>query len=236
MPARTIAQAGSSRQDRSPYGYIATSRELHCEMVRRDDDRSPAGDPGENLPSSCDDSVGASPASESAGARAPSCRPAAEGDPDGWSRVSKVLRSHPCHRIRLSWCVHGSGSSQPFRWLRRDNVDEVAQPNITTPLPPDDPMPSGFRSDWVFGAALQEAVLDGFWDFVRNEESIAFFETKRATDIRSRWRARRRSPGSVAWYSRVTNPRCHTWPHLYGQDVGFTQLTDLVGPMTIVWR
>jgi RNA-directed DNA polymerase len=43
-------------------------------MVRRDDDRSLAGDPGGNLSSCCDDLAGESPASESAGA--PSSRPA----------------------------------------------------------------------------------------------------------------------------------------------------------------
>jgi RNA-directed DNA polymerase len=44
--------------------------------VRRDDDRSLAGDPGGNLSSRCDDLAGESPVSESA--RAPSSRPAAE--------------------------------------------------------------------------------------------------------------------------------------------------------------
>jgi RNA-directed DNA polymerase len=45
-------------------------------MVRRDDDGSPAGDPGEKPPSRCDDLAGGSPASVSAGA--PNSRPAVE--------------------------------------------------------------------------------------------------------------------------------------------------------------
>src|SRR4028119_1862266 len=47
-------------------------------MVRRDDDGSPAGEPGGNPWSRCDDLAGASPVSEAAGA--PSSRPAAEGE------------------------------------------------------------------------------------------------------------------------------------------------------------
>jgi len=47
-------------------------------MVRRDDDGSPAGQPDGNPPSRCDDPAGASPVSVSA--RAPSSRPAAEGE------------------------------------------------------------------------------------------------------------------------------------------------------------
>jgi RNA-directed DNA polymerase len=47
-------------------------------MVRRDDDRSLAGDSGGNLSSCCDDLAGESPVSVSAGA--PSSRPAAEGE------------------------------------------------------------------------------------------------------------------------------------------------------------
>ena len=47
-------------------------------MVRRDDDRSPRLMRPRNLPSRCDEPVGASPASVSAGA--PSSRPAAEGE------------------------------------------------------------------------------------------------------------------------------------------------------------
>jgi RNA-directed DNA polymerase len=47
-------------------------------MERRDDDGSPAGDPGENPPSGCDQPTGASPGSVSA--EAPRSRPAASGE------------------------------------------------------------------------------------------------------------------------------------------------------------
>lgn len=88
------------------------------------------------------------------------------------------------HLQRTSWTVERfTAQGVPFRWLRRGNVEEVAQPHIAKPLPPDDPLPTGFRTDWVFGAALQEAILDGFWNAVRAHESTAFFYTKRAQPI-----------------------------------------------------
>jgi len=63
-------------------------------MVRRDDDGSPAGDPGENPSSRCADPAGASPVSVSAGA--PSSRPQASAErPVAQAGCQEPLRRKP---------------------------------------------------------------------------------------------------------------------------------------------
>jgi ATP-dependent exoDNAse (exonuclease V) alpha subunit len=77
------------------------------------------------------------------------------------------------------WTAH----AVPFRWLNRNNVDEWVQPKVRDPLPPDDEPPAGFSTNWVFGPALQEAILDGFWSSVVKDESLAVFYTKSSHPI-----------------------------------------------------
>ena len=88
------------------------------------------------------------------------------------------------HLKRTAWTVEPyTAHAVPFRWLNRKNVDEYVQPHVLSPLPPDMEPPDGFNTNWVFGAALQEAILEGFWRFVVPGDSLAFFYTKGAHPV-----------------------------------------------------
>ncbi len=65
----------------------------------------------------------------------------------------------------------------PFRWLDRNNAEEFTQSQILDPLP-EDTWPAKYSSGWVFQPHVQEAILDGFFEPVRPQESLAFFYTK----------------------------------------------------------
>lgn len=65
----------------------------------------------------------------------------------------------------------------PFRWLDRTNLDDFTQPRILDPLPEDD-SPASYTSTWVFRPHVQEAILDGFFEPVKQDESLVFFYTK----------------------------------------------------------
>src|SRR5262249_61169982 len=76
----TVGEArGGPAQGKFGVRETAQSRCYRGAVVRRDDDGSPAGDPGENPSSRCGDPAGASPASVSG--NAPSSRLPARGRP-----------------------------------------------------------------------------------------------------------------------------------------------------------
>ena len=95
----------------------------------------------------------------------------------------KVTETHG-HLKRTSWTVEPwTAHAVPFHWLRGQYVQEWVQPKVLAPLPPDDEPPDGFKTNWVFGPALQGAILDGFWSPVVDGESLAFFYTKSSHPI-----------------------------------------------------
>ena len=65
----------------------------------------------------------------------------------------------------------------PFRWLDGKNLDEFTQPQILNPIP-EDSFPASYTSTWVFQPHVQEAILEGFFEPVKPQESLVFFYTK----------------------------------------------------------
>ena len=68
----------------------------------------------------------------------------------------------------------------PFRWLRRENLENWVAPRVLRMLPPETDRPQGFKTAWVFSPDLQAAILDAFYESVEKDTSLALFYTKGA--------------------------------------------------------
>ncbi|MDP9605546.1 UNVERIFIED_ORG: hypothetical protein J2W38_005360 [Variovorax paradoxus] len=90
----------------------------------------------------------------------------------------KLVADTHAHLERTGWTVEPfTAHAVPFRWLSRTKLDDFTQPRLVEALP-SDIAPSGYRSDWVFLPEVQEAILDGFFNPIQRDRSLALFYTK----------------------------------------------------------
>jgi ATP-dependent exoDNAse (exonuclease V) alpha subunit len=82
------------------------------------------------------------------------------------------------HLEETAWQVQPyTAQAVPFRWLDRDRLDDFTQDQILEPIPQDS-WPEAYTQHWVFQPHVQQAILNGFFDPVRENESLAIFYTK----------------------------------------------------------
>jgi len=117
--------------------------------------------------------------------------PACVDESGGFMNPNEFLRvfKHPYQDNTKTQQTHGnlrettvilppySAFAIPFWWTLREHQQEIDD-SLTKSLPPDDPMPEDFKSDWVFGRKRQEAILKYTFDQVIPEKSLAMFYCK----------------------------------------------------------
>jgi len=103
-----------------------------------------------------------------------------------------VEHEHPYQTNKKAAQTHGhlartkrrvsafAGLGVPFRWLRRENLEEWVAPQVVGMLPPEMDRPEGFKTQWVFSHFLQTKILEAFYSFVEEDVSLAIFYTKGA--------------------------------------------------------
>jgi hypothetical protein len=94
---------------------------------------------------------------------------------------------HPYQEITKAQPTHGkliktsvkvppySAFAVPFRWMLRQNQEEI-EGALSSPLPPDDEPP--FKTSWVFSRERQNALCDLFFGRIVPNQSLVFFYTK----------------------------------------------------------
>ncbi len=71
-----------------------------------------------------------------------------------------------------------SAPAIPFRWMTVENLEQLAQ-EYDLPVDPSREPDLGFETAWVQDIENQKALLNGFFTFVRPEESLCFFYAKK---------------------------------------------------------
>lgn len=70
-----------------------------------------------------------------------------------------------------------SAFAVPFWWTLIKNQDQIDE-SLPTPLPADEPLPTGFKTDWVFGRERQRKILELVFGQLEDGRSLVFFYSK----------------------------------------------------------
>jgi ATP-dependent exoDNAse (exonuclease V), alpha subunit - helicase superfamily I member len=92
-----------------------------------------------------------------------------------YAAIPKAAKTHGRLRPTSLKVPEYSTFAVPFRWMLRENAEEI-QNRLAAPLSPDEEPP--FPSPWVFGADRQRDLLRACFEYIEEGRSLVVFYTK----------------------------------------------------------
>lgn len=137
----------------------------------------------------------------------------------------EIVKAQPTHGKLIKTPVKVppySTFAVPFRWMLRENQEEI-ESALSSPLPPDDEPP--FKTSWVFSRERQNALCDLFFGRIAPNQSLVFFYTKNGHPLDESINRLVVGVGQIEWMSKLQfyeaseGPRYPLWDRLFTHTI-----------------